>query len=166
MFYQSLPIWPSALHIQFTNDYQWFANLSLPIIALVISSPLVANVLAIINLPMTLGNLPIAADGLPLVLIGNDIWACGDGGWGVLLNRQSPLSMTKVICWQSLSINRHKNFWNPHKILIEVDLASSILLQIFGIRFLKLLTWKMCALKLNPDIKNPSHKSKPILTNV
>ena len=33
--------------------------------ALVISSPLVANVLPIIHLPMALGNLPIAAYGLP-----------------------------------------------------------------------------------------------------
>ena len=39
--------------------------------ALGISSPLVANVLPIINLPMALGNLPIAANGLPLVPIGN-----------------------------------------------------------------------------------------------
>ena len=38
-----------------------------------ISSPLVANVLPIINLPMALGNLPIASNGLPLVPIGNDI---------------------------------------------------------------------------------------------
>ena len=75
MFYQSLPVWHSALHIQFTNDYQEFANSSLPIIALVISSPLVANVLPIINLSMILGNLPIAANGLPLVSIGNCIWA-------------------------------------------------------------------------------------------
>ena len=54
----------------FTNDYQKFANTSLPIIALVISSSLVASVL--INLPMALGNLPAAANALPLVLIGND----------------------------------------------------------------------------------------------
>ena len=39
----------------------------LPIIALVISSPLAANVLT-----MALGNLPIAANGLQLVPIGND----------------------------------------------------------------------------------------------
>ena len=59
---------------------------------------MVANVLPIINLPMTLGNLPIAANGLPLVPIGNDIWASdGGGGARVLLNRQNPLSMTKVI---------------------------------------------------------------------
>ena len=41
---------------------------------MVISSPLVANVLRIINLPMTLENLLIAANGFPLVPIGNDIW--------------------------------------------------------------------------------------------
>ena len=38
-----------------------------------ISSPLVANVLAIINLQMVLGNLPTAANCLPLVPIGNDM---------------------------------------------------------------------------------------------
>ena len=27
-----------------------------------------------------------------------------EGGWGVLLNGQNPLSVTKVICWQSLSL--------------------------------------------------------------
>ena len=43
---------------------------------------MVANILPIINLPMTLGNLPIAANGLPLVPIGNDIWA-GGGRRGV-----------------------------------------------------------------------------------
>ena len=76
-----------------------FANSSLPIIALVISSPLVAIVLPIINLLMTLGNLPIAANGLPLVPIGNERWAGGDGGGGGgLLSRQNLLSMTKVIC--------------------------------------------------------------------
>ena len=80
MFYQSLPIWPSALHIQFTNDYQKFANSSLPIIALVNSSPLVANVLPIINLPMALGNLPIAANGLPLIPIDKHVWAGGGRG--------------------------------------------------------------------------------------
>ena len=48
-------------------------------------------------------------NGLPLVSVGNDIWASGGGGSG-LLNRQNPLSMTKVICRQSLSINRHHNF--------------------------------------------------------
>ena len=36
---------------------------------------MVANVLPIINLPMTLGYLLIAVNGLPLVPIGNDIWA-------------------------------------------------------------------------------------------
>ena len=136
MFYQSLPIWASALPIQFTNYYQQFANSSLPIIALVISSPLVANVSPIINLPMTLGNLPIAAYGLPLVPIGNDIWASSGGGrewWWWLLIRQNLLCMTKLICRQSLSTNRHHNFWNPHKILIQVALASKILLRIFGI---------------------------------
>ena len=46
--------------------------------ALVISSPLVANVLPIINLPMTLENLPIAANGLPMVPIGNDMWVALD----------------------------------------------------------------------------------------
>ena len=71
MFYQSLPIWLDAL-IQFTNDYHWFANASL-IIALVNSSPLVAHVLPITNLPMALGNLPIAANGLLLVPIGNNM---------------------------------------------------------------------------------------------
>ena len=45
----------------------------LPIIALIIFSPLVANVLPIIKLPMTLRNLPIAANGLPLVPVGKDI---------------------------------------------------------------------------------------------
>ena len=40
---------------------------------MVISSPLAANVLPIINLPTTLGNLPIAANGLPLSSIGNGI---------------------------------------------------------------------------------------------
>ena len=63
---------------------------------------------------MTVGNSPIAADSLPLVAIGNDIWAsesgAGGGGGGGLLNGQNPLSMTKVICRQSLSINRHHNF--------------------------------------------------------
>ena len=62
---------------------------------------LVANILPIINLPTTLGNLPIAANGLPLVPISNDIWAShggGGGGGGGFLNRQNPLSMTKVIC--------------------------------------------------------------------
>ena len=54
---------------------------NLPIIALVISFPMVANVLPIINLPMALGNLPIASYGLPLVPIGNDIWAGGNGGF-------------------------------------------------------------------------------------
>ena len=46
----------------------------LPIIALVISSPLVASVLPIIKLSMALENLPMAANGLPLVPIHNDIW--------------------------------------------------------------------------------------------
>ena len=41
--------------------------------ALVISSPLVANNLPFINLSMALGNLAIAANGLPLVPVGNDI---------------------------------------------------------------------------------------------
>ena len=41
--------------------------------ALVISSPLVANILPITNLPMASENLPIAANVLPLVPIGNDI---------------------------------------------------------------------------------------------
>ena len=40
---------------------------------MVFSSPLVANVLPIVNLPMALGNLPIAANGLSLVPIGTDI---------------------------------------------------------------------------------------------
>ena len=97
---------------------------------------LVANILPIINLPTTLGNLPIAANGLPLVPISNDIWAShggGGGGGGGFLNRQNPLSMTKVICWHSFSISRHHNFWNPHKILIQVVVASKNLLWIFGI---------------------------------
>ena len=38
-----------------------------------IPSPLVANVLPIINSAMALKNLPIAANGLPLVPIDNDI---------------------------------------------------------------------------------------------
>ena len=42
--------------------------------ALVISSPLVANILPITNLPMASENLSIAANVLPLVPIGNDIW--------------------------------------------------------------------------------------------
>ena len=47
---------------------------------------MVANVLPIINLPMTLGNLPIAVNGLPLVPISNDIWASdGRGRKGVCL---------------------------------------------------------------------------------
>ena len=47
---------------------------------------MVANVLPIINLPMTLGNLPIAVNGLPLVPISNDIWASdGRGRRGVCL---------------------------------------------------------------------------------
>ena len=48
-------------------------NASLPILSLVISSPLVVNVLPIISLPMAMGNLPTAAHGLPLVPIGDDI---------------------------------------------------------------------------------------------
>ena len=40
---------------------------------MIIPSPLVANVLPIINLPMGLANLPIAANGLPLVPMGNDM---------------------------------------------------------------------------------------------
>ena len=48
-------------------------NTSLSIIALVVSSLMVASVLPIINLPMALRNLPIAVNGLPLVAIGNDI---------------------------------------------------------------------------------------------
>ena len=42
-------------------------------VALVISSPLVANVLPIINLRMAMENLPIVGNGLPLVPIGNDM---------------------------------------------------------------------------------------------
>ena len=84
MFYQSLPIWSGALHNQFTNDYQEIANTSLPIIALVISSLLVANVLPIINLPTTLENLPIASNGLPLVPVGNDMQAPALHGLGYL----------------------------------------------------------------------------------
>ena len=38
---------------------------------------MVANVLPIINLPMTLGNLPIALNGLLLVPIGNDMQVTG-----------------------------------------------------------------------------------------
>ena len=41
---------------------------------MVTSSPLLANVLQIINLPMALGNLLIAVNGLPLVPVGNDMW--------------------------------------------------------------------------------------------
>ena len=54
-------------------------NASLPILSLVISSPLalVVNVLPIINLPMAMGNLPIAAKGLTLVPIGDDIQDIG-----------------------------------------------------------------------------------------
>ena len=50
---------------------------------MVISSPLVATVLPIINLPMTLENVPIATNGLPLVPISNYIWANGGGGGAV-----------------------------------------------------------------------------------
>ena len=57
----------------FTYLVYQFANTSLLIITLVISCPLVANVLPIINLPMSLENLPIASNGLPLVPIGSDI---------------------------------------------------------------------------------------------
>ena len=73
MFYQLLPIWSSASHKQFNNDYQYIVNISFPIIELVILSPLVANVLPIINSAMALKNLPIAANGLPLVPIDNNI---------------------------------------------------------------------------------------------
>ena len=73
IFFQSLPIWSSALHNQFTNDCQKIAEPALPIIALVISSLLVANILPITNLPMPLGNLPIAANSLPMVPIGSAI---------------------------------------------------------------------------------------------
>ena len=54
-------------------------NASLPILSLVISSPLVVNVLPIINLPMAMGNLPIAiaAKGLTLVPIRDDIQDIG-----------------------------------------------------------------------------------------
>ena len=41
-------------------------------------------------------------------------WYMDEWGWGGgLLNRQNQLSMTKVICRKSLSINSHHNFWNP-----------------------------------------------------
>ena len=42
-------------------------------IALVISSPLAADILPIINLPVEIGNVSIASSGVPLVPIGNDI---------------------------------------------------------------------------------------------
>ena len=61
---------------------------------------MVASVLLIVNLPMALRNLQIAANGLPLVPIGNDICVG-------LLNRQNPLSFTKVICQHSLGIIRY-----------------------------------------------------------
>ena len=54
----------------------------MPVIELVIFSPLVANVLPIISLPMALGDLPIVANGLPLIPIDNDIWAGGGGAVG------------------------------------------------------------------------------------
>ena len=57
---------------------------------MVISSPLVANVLPIINLPMALGNLPIAANGLQLVPIGNDTWAVVNH-WELFVNFLLPL---------------------------------------------------------------------------
>ena len=85
----------NLLYHCFANHYQSDQVLyisSLPMIinnspihhyqSLVISSPLVANVLPIINLAMALGNLPISTNGLPLVPIGNDTWAGGDGGGG------------------------------------------------------------------------------------
>ena len=78
----------NLLYQCFTNHYQSDPELyitslpmitnNLPIITLVISSPLVANVLSIINLPMSLENSAIAANGLPLVPIGNDIWVRED----------------------------------------------------------------------------------------
>ena len=78
----------NLLYQRFTNHYQSDPELyitslpmitnNLPIITLVISSPLVANVLSIINLPMSLENSAIAANGLPLVPIGNDIWVRED----------------------------------------------------------------------------------------
>ena len=46
MFYQLLPAWLSALHNQFTNDYQKIKNTPLSIIVLAFSSPLAANVLS------------------------------------------------------------------------------------------------------------------------
>ena len=57
---------------------------------MVISSPLVANVLPIINLPMALGNLPIAANGLQLVPIDNDTKAMVNH-WELLVNFSVPL---------------------------------------------------------------------------
>ena len=60
-------------------------------------------------------------------------WQWYIGGWRSLLKWQNQLSMTKVICQQSLGINRHHNFWNPHKILIQKASASKNLLWIFGI---------------------------------
>ena len=63
----------SDLVIYITN-LPMITNTSLAIIALVISSPLVANVLPITNLPMVIENLPIAANGLPMVpIIGNNM---------------------------------------------------------------------------------------------
>ena len=62
------------------------------------------------------------------------MWVMEWWGRGGLLNRQNLLSMTKFICGQSDSINRHHNFGNPYKSLIQVALASKIVLQIFGIR--------------------------------
>ena len=58
-------------------------------------------------------------------------WGCKGGGR--LFNGQNPLSMIKVVCRQSLGINRHHNFWNPLKIFIQVALDSKILLRIFRI---------------------------------
>ena len=86
----------NLLYQFFTNHYQPDPVLyifSLPMIIYnlpihhyqskqVIASPLVANVLPIISLPMALGDLPIVANGLPLIPIDNDIWVGGGGAVG------------------------------------------------------------------------------------
>ena len=76
---------------------------------MVVSSPLIANVLPIINLPVALGNLPIAANGLPLVPIGNDVRVVGRFHWWSLYLRMLG-STVKNYCPASLLSVVSKNF--------------------------------------------------------